>query len=110
MYEKLWVPGLSVIVIETLLPHVSPAFSMWSMRVLRLTKAKTAANEGLKLLALLSRPTVKAAGRLQKRLVIEDGGHDLEQVQVYFPPLVLLASFPLTFVRFSHTPSLAVIA
>lgn len=48
-------------------------------------QAKSAANEALKLLAVLSRPTVKAAGRLQKRLVIEEGGHDREQVQACFP-------------------------
>ncbi len=45
-----------------------------------MSQASSAASEALKLLTLLSRPTVKAAGRLQKRLVIEEGGHDREQV------------------------------
>lgn len=45
-----------------------------------LAQASGAAIEALKLLTFLSRPTVKAAGRLQKRLVIEEGGHDREQV------------------------------
>lgn len=46
-----------------------------------LNQARNSANEALKLLTVLSRPTVKAAGQLQKRLVIEDGGHDREQVK-----------------------------
>lgn len=50
-------------------------------------QARSAANEALKLLVVLSRPTVKAAGRLQKRLVIEEGGHDREQVHIYPQPL-----------------------
>lgn len=32
-------------------------------------------------LVVLARPTVKAAGGLQKRLVIEEGPHDREQVK-----------------------------
>ena len=43
-------------------------------------QANVAAEEGLKLLTVLSRPTIKAAGRLEKRLVIEEGGHNCEQV------------------------------
>jgi len=50
-------------------------------RVMPLSQAQSAASEALKLLTFLSRPTVKAAGRLQKRLVIEEGGHDREQVK-----------------------------
>lgn len=46
-----------------------------------LHQARNAATEALKLLTVLSRPTVKAAGQLQKRLVIEDGGHNREQVR-----------------------------
>lgn len=53
----------------------------WYSRPLQIDEqAINTATGALKLLTILSRPTVKAAGRLQKRLVIEEGGHDREQV------------------------------
>lgn len=60
--------------------------------------ARSAANEALKLLVFLSRPTVKAAGRLQKRLVIEEGGHDREQWDTLFRGGMVLETPELSFV------------
>ena len=60
--------------------------------------ARSAANEALKLLALLSRPTVKAAGRLEKRLVIEEGGHDREQWDALFRGGMVLETPELSYI------------
>lgn len=60
--------------------------------------ARTAANGAFKLLALLSRPTVKATGRLQKRLVIEEGGHDREQWDALFRGGLVLETPELSYV------------
>eukprot|EP00903_Cladosiphon_okamuranus_P008959 g8573.t1 len=62
-------------------------------------EARSAANEALKLLAFLSRPTVKAAGRLQKRLVIEEGGHDREQWDALFRGGMVLETPELSYVN-----------
>eukprot|EP00752_Nemacystus_decipiens_P007282 g6518.t1 len=61
-------------------------------------EARSAASEALKLLALLSRPTVKAAGRLQKRLVIEEGGHDRHQWDALFRGGMVLETPELSYV------------
>ncbi|CBN77134.1 hypothetical protein Esi_0036_0099 [Ectocarpus siliculosus] len=64
-------------------------------------KAKEAidtATRALKLLTILSRPTVKAAGRLQKRLVIEEGGHDREQWDALFRGGMVLETPELSYV------------
>ncbi|CAM9852836.1 unnamed protein product [Scytosiphon promiscuus] len=60
--------------------------------------ARNAANEALKMLTILSRPTVKAAGQLKKRLVIEDGSHDREQWDALFRGGMVLETPELSYV------------